>query len=146
MEQSNNAEMKNFLIKRIDALNEGDFLKKLTSDDLGASNIRAMGNVALNCDCYSEFRLFMEYKKAKLDGWRTTNKEGKSLADIVIEDLDHIAEKCKNDDNETLKWISQYFGYFYWKKASLEQPKPKNNSFKNGGSKNNEFNKGGKRR
>lgn len=120
--ENTNAQMKKLLIEKIDELNKGDFLKNLKSEDLGASNIRAMANVALNCDCYEEFRLFMQYKKFKLEGWRK-KKDGQELADIVIGHLDKIHDVCHQRDGETLKWISQYFGYFYWKKASVEEVK-----------------------
>lgn len=120
--ENRNTQMKKLLIKQIDELNTDDFLKQVTSDDLGSSNIRAMANVALNCDCYEEFRLFMQYKKSKIEGWRML-KEEKALADIVIEHLDKIHEVCEERDKETLQWISQYFGYFYWKKASVEEVK-----------------------
>lgn len=114
--------MKEKLIGYIDELSSGDFFEKVNSDDLGSSNIRNMGNVALNCDCYKEFRLYMEYKKSKIKGWGFKKGEN-ALADIVISHLDEIYKTCGQNDRETLEWISLYFGYFYWKKASIEGQK-----------------------
>lgn len=128
MAETKEAKMKKFLISRIDELNKGDFLRDIEDEDLGVSNIHRMGSIALSCDCYTEFRLFMEYKKVKVKGWRKKNERAnkkQTLADEVIADLDEIFSKCDKDDEETLRWISQYFGYFYWKKASLGKPRKK---------------------
>ena len=145
--------MKKFLIKCIDKLNGEDvnqktnkeFLSKVQSSDLGASNIRSMANVALNCDCYEEFRIFMQYKKAKIDGWKIENDEGKALADMVISDMDEIFKMCDENDREALKWIGQYFGYFYWKKAAIEGEKEvgnRNNNYSNYGDRKQNYNRG----
>lgn len=145
-------EMKKFLVGCIGKLNgEGlekkkskEFLSRIQSSDLGSSNIRSMANIALNCDCYEEFKIFMQYKKAKIDGWKIENDEGMALADMVIKDMDEIFKRCQEDDRETLKWISQYFGYFYWKKAAIEGEKEintKSNNYNNSGNRNQKFNK-----
>ena len=126
-------DMKKMLIEYIEVLNSGGFLEGINSEDLGSSNIRNMGNVALNCECYKEFRLYMQYKKTKIKGWKI-KKGDKALADIVIEQLDKIYDSCKQDDEEALKWISLYFGYFYWKKASIEGEKQAQKT-RNGGDK-----------
>ncbi|WP_054740989.1 hypothetical protein [Cellulosilyticum ruminicola] len=114
-------EMKNFLLKQIDEIAQTKVLVR--AKELGASNIRNMANIAQNSDCYEEFKLFMAYKKVKGQGkgWGTPlpNTQGKeTLADKVIEHLDQINERCSND-KETLKWVSQYFGYLYWKRVAV---------------------------
>ena len=135
IQKLNISEMKKMLIDNIDDLNENNFLNKLSEKDkeLGASNIRSMANIALNSDCYEEFRLFMEYKKVKGQGkgWGTKINSNQTLADKVIEHLEEIHKQFKGNDKEILKWISQYFGYLYWKRVATTEIKLNNNDKNN---------------
>lgn len=116
--------MKKLLLKKIDEIGATNILSQLSDKDkeLGASNIRSMANIASNSDCYEEFKLFMAYKKVKGQGkgWGTpiSSNSKETLADKVIEHLEEINKECGND-KETLKWISQYFGYLYWKRVAV---------------------------
>lgn len=114
-------DMKKRLIELIEELNKGQFLSTLTEKDLGSSNIITMVNAAQNGDCYEEFKLYVGYKKAKGQGkgWATCMKDGKILADHVIEHIEEIYNSCNRNDEVALKWIGQYFGYLYWKKVAV---------------------------
>ena len=90
---------------------------------LGSSNIRSVANICNNADCYSELRLYIEYKIAKGNGWDEEVIKGKNFGQVVIDDMDYIYEKVERNDTEALKWISLYFGYLYWRKATIEKGK-----------------------
>ena len=86
---------------------------------IGSSGIRNLASMALNAECYKEFRLFIEYKKGKGNGWNDIYEKDKVFADIVLEYMDEIYEKCNRDDKETLRQISRLFGYLFWKVKSI---------------------------
>jgi|LSQX01.3.fsa_nt_gb hypothetical protein len=89
--------------------------------EIGSGNIRGLATMANNADCYEEFKLFIEYKTAKGNGWDRNFAKGKKFGDLILEYMDNIYKKCDNDDEEALKSISKFFGYLYWKRYSLEK-------------------------
>ncbi|MCM8901254.1 hypothetical protein KVG29_08470 [Caldicoprobacter algeriensis] len=91
------------------------------NSEIGSNNIRKLATMAANASCYKEFKLFMEYKKGKGNGWEKPFSNNKALADVVTEYMDKIYEKCNKDDKEALKEISRFFGYLYWKLRALKR-------------------------
>lgn len=100
--------------------NAGD---KRTKSKLGSSNIRSVANICNNADCYAEIRLYIEYKIAKGNGWDEHVVGNKNFGQVVIDDMDYIYEKVEKEDAKAIEWISLYFGYLYWKKATVEKGK-----------------------
>lgn len=88
---------------------------------IGSSNIRNLASMAVNAECYKEFRLFIEYKKGKGNGWNDHFENGKVFGDVLLEYMDEIYKKCNYDDDETLKQVSRLFGYLYWKVRAMEE-------------------------
>jgi len=88
---------------------------------IGSSNVRKLATMAVDASCYKEFRLFMEYKRGKGNGWEKIFSNDKALADVIIEYLDEIYEKCGRDDKKALEEISRFFGYLYWKLKALKK-------------------------
>ncbi|WP_427338314.1 hypothetical protein [Caloranaerobacter sp. DY30410] len=92
---------------------------------IGSTNIRGLAVMALNTDCYREFRLFIEYKTSKGNGWdaiykdKEKYKNGKKFGEVIIDYLDKIYEDCNKNDKEALKQISKFFGFLYWKKRII---------------------------
>lgn len=91
------------------------------NDKIGSSNVRKLATMAVNASCYKEFRLFMEYKKGKGNGWDKIFSDNKALADVIMEYMDRIYEKCGGDDKKALEEISRFFGYLYWKLRALKR-------------------------
>lgn len=123
---------KNELIKRVNKFggNEEywkDEEKKSSNwrekSKLGSSNIRSVANICNNADCYSELRLYIEYKIAKGNGWEEPVTDKKNFGQVVLDDMDYIYEKVDKDDAKAIEWISLYFGYLYWRKATVEKGK-----------------------
>lgn len=92
-------------------------------EKIGSTNIRNLAVLANNADCYEELRLFIEYKIARGNGWDKKFKGDKMFGSVIIEYMDQIYEKCNKDDRETLKNISKFFGYLYWKVCVIEKCK-----------------------
>ncbi|GEA30794.1 hypothetical protein [Clostridium diolis] len=88
---------------------------------LGSSNIRSVATVCQNADCYEEIRLYIEYKIGKGNGWDDTLSNKKKFGQAVIDNMDKIYEMAGRDDKETLKIVSLYFGYLFWKKTAIEK-------------------------
>lgn len=88
---------------------------------LGSSNIRSVATICQNADCYEEVRLYIEYKIGKRNGWDDFLSNKKMFGQAVIEDMDKIYEMVNKDDKETLKIVSLYFGYLFWKKTAIEK-------------------------
>lgn len=88
---------------------------------LGSSNIRSVSTLCQNADCYEEIRLYIEYKIGKGNGWDDTLSNSKKFGQAVIEDMDKIYKMTNRDDKETLKIVSLYFGYLFWKKTAIEK-------------------------
>lgn len=88
---------------------------------LGSSNIRSVATICQNADCYEEIRLYIEYKIGKGNGWDDTLSNKEKFGQAVLEDMDKIYEMANEDDKETLKILSLYFGYLYWKKTAIEK-------------------------
>lgn len=88
---------------------------------LGSSNIRSVANICQNADCYEEIKLYIEYKIGKGNGWDDTLTNNKKFGQAIIEDIDKIYEMVNKDDKKTLKIVSLYFGYLYWKKTAIEK-------------------------
>lgn len=86
---------------------------------IGSTNIRGLAVMALNTDCYKEFKLFIEYKTSKGNGWDANYKNGKKFGEVIIDYLEKIYEACNKNDKEALKQISKFFGYLYWKKRII---------------------------
>ena len=76
--------------------------------------------MAVNAECYKEFRLFIEYKKVKATAGMTILKMA-GFGDVLLEYMDEIYKKCNYDDDETLKQVSRLFGYLYWKVRAMEE-------------------------
>lgn len=95
--------------------------KNAVKDIIGSNNLRQLAVLALNADCYEEFKLFMQYKTAKGNGWDSYfDKEKKErFGDVIISYLDKIYEASNRDDKEALNNISRFFGYLYWKKRVI---------------------------
>lgn len=95
--------------------------KSTNKDKIGSNNIRELAVLALNADCYEEFKLFIQYKTVKGNGWESyfdlQNK--KKFGDIIISYLDKIYEASNKNDKEALNNISRFFGYLYWKKRVI---------------------------
>lgn len=89
--------------------------------NLGSSNIRSVSTLCQNADCYEEIRLYIEYKIGKGNGWDDTLSNKKKFGQAVIDDMDKIYEMAGRDDKETLKIVSLYFGYLFWKKTAIEK-------------------------
>lgn len=87
---------------------------------IGSNNIRELATLALNADCYEEFRLFIKYKTAKGNGWDAHfNNNGEKFGDVIIKYIDKIYEASNKDDKEALRNIGRFFGYLYWKKRII---------------------------
>ena len=95
--------------------------KNAVKDIIGSNNLRQLAVLALNADCYEEFKLFMQYKTAKGNGWDSYfDKEKKErFGDVIISYLDKIYEASNKSDREALKNISRFFGYLFWKKRVI---------------------------
>lgn len=93
------------------------------NEKLGSSNIRAVANICSNTNCYEELKLYIEYKIAKGNGWNEKAVGDKNFGQVVIENMDRIYKDNDENDAEALKQIGLYFGYLYWKKASIEKKK-----------------------
>ncbi|WP_416175489.1 hypothetical protein [Clostridium sp.] len=106
---------------------------KSQRSDLGSTNIRALANTALNAESYKEFKLYIQYKIGKGNGW-DLQFNNNIFGEVIISYLDKIYDMCNKDDEQTLKNISKFFGYFYWKKRYVEEKMKKNgNNHKNNG-------------
>lgn len=86
---------------------------------IGSNNIRQLAILALEADCYEEFRLFIKYKTAKGNGWEAYFDEGERFGDVIIRYIDKIYEASNKNDKEALQNISRFFGYLYWKKRII---------------------------
>lgn len=86
---------------------------------IGSNNIRELAVLALNADCYEEFKLFIKYKTAKGNGWEAYFDEGERFGDVIIRYIDKIYEASNKNDKEALQNISRFFGYLYWKKRII---------------------------
>jgi len=86
---------------------------------IGSNNIRELAVLALNADCYEEFKLFIKYKTAKGNGWEAYFDEGERFGDAIIRYIDKIYEASNKNDKEALQNISRFFGYLYWKKRII---------------------------
>jgi len=96
--------------------------ESINKDKIGSNNIRELAVLALNADCYEEFKLFIQYKTAKGNGWDSVfdKENNRKFGDVIIEDyLDKIYEASNKDDKEALSNISRFFGYLYWKKRII---------------------------
>ena len=96
--------------------------ESINKDKIGSNNIRELAVLALNADCYEEFKLFIQYKTAKGNGWDSVfdKENNRKFGDVIIEDyLDKIYEASNKDDKEALRNISRFFGYLYWKKRII---------------------------
>lgn len=117
--------MKELLLNYVEEIgNNTKFWKedeRNTKSEIGSSNIRGLATMANNADCYKEFKLFIEYKTAKGNGWDKNFAKGKKFGDLISEYMDNIYKKCGNDDEKALKNISKFFGYLYWKRYWLEK-------------------------
>lgn len=85
----------------------------------GATNIRGIANLCGNADCYEELRLYIEYKIGKDNGWRTKLADNRIFGNAVLADMDKIYEDTGKDDKKTISRVGMYFGYLYWKEASM---------------------------
>lgn len=102
---------------------ENTFKSNKKKEKLGSSNIRAVANICSKADCYEELKLYIEYKIAKGNGWNEKAVGDKDFGQVVIENMDRIYKDNDDNDVEALKQIGLYFGYLYWKKASIEKKK-----------------------
>jgi len=95
--------------------------KNAVKDIIGSNNLRQLAVLALNADCYEEFKLFMQYKTAKGNGWDSYfDKEKKErFGDVIISYLDKIYEASNKNDDEALNNISRFFGYLFWRKRVI---------------------------
>lgn len=95
--------------------------KSKIKDKIGSNNIRQLAVLALNADCYEEFKLFIQYKTVKGNGWEAffDTKNKIKFGDVIISYLDKIYEASNKNDKEALNNISRFFGYLYWKKRII---------------------------
>ena len=95
--------------------------KNAVKDIIGSNNLRQLAVLALNADCYEEFKLFIQYKTAKGNGWDSYfDKEKKErFGDVIISYLDKIYEASNKNDDEALNNISRFFGYLFWRKRVI---------------------------
>jgi len=110
------------LIEYVNEIGRNDEFWKFNKNKIGSSNIRELAVLALNADCYEEFRLFMQYKTAKRDtGWDSyfNRERNEKFGDVIISYLDKIYEFSNKSDREALKNISRFFGYLFWKKRVI---------------------------
>jgi len=115
--------MINTLLQYVNELGNKSFWRSNKSNDktVGSSNIRNLAVLANNADCYEELRLFIEYKTAKGNGWNKKFDGDTLFGHKILQYLDEIYKKCNRDDRETLKNISKFFGYLYWKVCAIEK-------------------------
>lgn len=115
--------MTNILLDYVEAIgqNKSFWNKRNNNRNIGSSNIRNLATLANNADCYKEFRLFIQYKIAKGNGWDQNFKDNKRFGDVIIDYMDEIYEKCGRDDKKALENIGKFFGYLFWKKRSIEK-------------------------
>jgi len=95
--------------------------KYANKDMIGSNNIRQLAVLALNADCYEEFKLFIQYKIAKGNGWDSyfDREKKRRFGDVIISYLDEIYEASNRCDKEALNNISRFFGYLFWKKRII---------------------------
>ncbi|GFR35914.1 hypothetical protein [Thermobrachium celere] len=78
---------------------------------VGKSNIRSVASAVQNAECFEEIKLYIEYKKAKGNGWDVRIGDT-TFADKVIRHLNELTEDL--NEQEKIKVASKYFGYLYW--------------------------------
>lgn len=113
--------MKELLLKYVNEIGSNTKFWDNEKKELGSSNIRNLAIMANNAECYKEFRLFIQYKTAKGNGWNKDFNRDERFGDVILRYMDDIYERCNRDENETLKNISKFFGYLYWKRSALEK-------------------------
>lgn len=109
------------LIKYVNEIGNNKEFWKVNKKKIGSNNIRELAVLALNADCYEEFKLFIQYKTAKGNGWDSYfNAEKKErFGDVIMSYLDKIYEASNRCDKEALNNISRFFGYLYWRKRII---------------------------
>ncbi len=116
------------IIKNIEPqIKKGIFNDDNTNKGIGCNQFRELANICNSAECYEEVELLVRYNEAKDcpkqnykdkaprhgNSWDCLMKDNKTtLAEIVISCMEKI--KAQSDENNCLKNLSLFFGYFYW--------------------------------
>ena len=108
-------------------INKSIFNDDNTNKGIGCNQFRELANICNSAECYEEVELLVRYNEAKDrpkqnykdkaprhgNSWDCLMKDNKTtLAEIVISCMEKI--KAQSDENNCLKNLSLFFGYFYW--------------------------------
>ena len=111
---------------------------KLNNDKkIGTNQFRELANLCDNNDiqCYDEIELLIKYNTAKNyekakdkkigQSWAFVCANDKKFGDIVIEKMEKIRNENNQNDVNTLKDLSLFFGYLFWQSKVwiMEVPK-----------------------
>lgn len=105
---------------------EAQIDKSIFKDDdnkgIGCNQFRELANICNSAECYEEVELLVRYNEAKdcpppksdksPKSWNRLMKDSRTFAGIVIDCMKEI--KDQSDENNCLKNLSLFFGYFYW--------------------------------
>lgn len=116
------------IISSVEAqINKSIFNDDNTNKGIGCNQFRELANICNSAECYEEVELLVKYNEAKDrpkqnykdkaprhgSSWDCLMKDNKTtLAEIVISCMEKI--KAQSDENNCLKNLSLFFGYFYW--------------------------------
>lgn len=106
-----------------------DYNNKSANNDngIGCNQFRELADICNSAECYEEIELLVKYNEAKDrpkpkkkdkifehgKSWDCLMMDGKTtFAGIVISCMEKI--KAQSDENNCLKNLSLFFGYFYW--------------------------------
>lgn len=105
-----------------DQIEKSIFSGDNTNNGIGCNQFRELADICNSAECYEEVELLVRYNEAKdcpppnsnkfPKSWNHPMRDGRSFADIVIDCMKKIKEQ--SDENNCLKNLSLFFGYFYW--------------------------------
>ena len=118
---------------------------------IGSNQFRELANICRHSDCYEEIEMLIRYNEAKIKSknisWAAPMAEaGMTFADVIVSCMQKI-KKYSDSEEQCMKDLSMFFGYFYWN-ARIWAAENKSSSINKEGSKNhgNNFNSGSQRR
>lgn len=85
---------------------------------IGCNQFRELANICRHSDCYEEIEMLIRYNEAKIKSKNTSwaapmVNAGTTFADVIVNCMQKI--KCAADnEQQCMKDISMFFGYFYW--------------------------------
>lgn len=119
MDKKNIIEMVSNMKQDIGETNINRIFSDVKSDNnnsIGTSQFVEIANLCNSAECYEEIELLIQYNIAKAKGksWAFPCNNNKTFGSIVIKCMEKVHKDNNDDDINTLKDLSLYFGYLFW--------------------------------